>query len=116
LYEILCMNIPLSISQRIELKNLHRLIKEKRKADRLKMIVMLDEGFSDIQISRILMFDEETVSSWRVKFESSVSFGEFLNHKYEGYNGKLNSEQILQVIKYIIDNIISDSKLVRTFA
>ena len=46
------MELPLNVEQRLEIKRQHRGIKDKRIADRLKIIVMLDDGFNDVQISR----------------------------------------------------------------
>jgi hypothetical protein len=48
------MELPLSAEQKIELKRQHRQIKDKRTADRLKIIVMLDEGFTDTQYADYL--------------------------------------------------------------
>ena len=103
------MELPLSAEQKIELKRQHRQIKDKRTADRLKIIVMLDEGFTDTQICRLLMLDEETITSWRKKFKESVSVGEFLNLRYEGSQSRLSEEQIARVKEFINNNIVTKS-------
>lgn len=109
------MELPLSAEQKIELKRQHRQIKDKRTADRLKIIVMLDAGFTDVQICRLLMLDEETVTSWRKKFKESVSIGEFLNFRYEGYRGRLDEKQIALVKEFLSNNIVTKSKQVISF-
>ena len=109
------MELPLSAEQKIELKRQHREIKDKRTADRLKIIVMLDAGFSDTEICRLLMLDEETVTKWRRKFKESVSIGEFLNLRYEGSKCRLNEEQIVRVKEFINNNIVTKSQQVILF-
>ena len=109
------MELPLSAEQKIELKRQHREIKDKRTADRLKIIVMLDAGFSDTEICRLLMLDEETVTKWRKKFKESVSIGEFLNLRYEGSKCRLNEEQIVRVKEFINNNIVTKSQQVILF-
>lgn len=109
------MELPLTEQNKIDLKNQHRQTKEKRNADRIKIITMLDKGFSEIQISEILMLDEETVRNWYKKFTMSKTIGEFLNYKYISYEGRMNEEQIAMVRQYIIDNIIIDSKQIISF-
>ena len=82
------MELPLTEQDKIDLKKLHRQIKEKqrkRQADRIKIITMLDKGFSEVQISELLMLDEETISAWRNKFFESKTTGEFMNLKYWTY-------------------------------
>jgi len=109
------MELPLTEQNKIDLKKLHRQIKEKRQADRIKIITMLDKGFSEVQISEILMLDEETVFGWSKKFAESKTIGEFMNFKYVKYAGRLNEIQIMIVKQYIADNIIFDSKQVIGF-
>ena len=109
------MELPLSAEQKIELKRQHREIKDKRTADRLKIIVMLDAGFSDTEICRLLMLDEETVTKWRKKFKESVSIGEFINLRYEGSKCRLNEEQIVRVKEFINNNIVTKSQQVILF-
>lgn len=67
---------------------------------------MLDKGFSQIQISELLMLDEDTVSNWSRKFSESRTIGEFLNFQYTSYKGRLSKEQIILVKQYIRENII----------
>lgn len=109
------MELPLTEQDKIELKRLHRQAKDKRYADRIKIITMLDKGFSQIQISELLMLDEDTVSKWSNKFSESRTIGEFLNFQYTAYEGRLNKEQIIIIKQYIAENIIFDSKQIIDF-
>ena len=109
------MKLPLTEQDKIDLKRLHRQTKEKRHADRIKIITMLDKGFSQIQISELLMLDEDTVSNWSRKFSESRTIGEFLNFQYTSYKGRLSKEQIIVIKQYIRENIIFDSKQIIDF-
>jgi transposase len=109
------MTIPLTPEQKLALKALHLTLKDKRKADRLKIVVMLDKGYSISQISEALMLDVDTISKWEHRFLQSVSFGEFLNFKFHRYSGKLNELQIVELKKFINSEIIHDSKQIKQF-
>lgn len=74
------MELPLTNEDKNYLKNLHRSLKDKRKADRIKIVIMLDNGFSVSQIVESLMLDEDTVTKWKKKFQVSNTIGEFMNY------------------------------------
>ena len=109
------MKLPLTEQNKIDLRNLHKQIKEKRQADRIKIITMLDKEFSEMQIAELLMIDIETISSWHKKFLMSKTVGEFMNLRYTKYSGRLSLEETKIVKQYIIDNIIFDSKQIINF-
>ncbi len=44
-----------------ELQVLHREMTEKRQADRIKAIILLDSGFSPSQVAEVLLIDRSTV-------------------------------------------------------
>ena len=48
------MKLPLTEQNKIDLRNLHKQIKEKRQADRIKIITMLDKEFSEMQIAELM--------------------------------------------------------------
>lgn len=50
------MSVRLSLKEVEGLKDLHRLEKDRRLADRIKAILLLNEGRSYAEISRILLF------------------------------------------------------------
>jgi hypothetical protein len=43
-----------------ELERLHRSLRDKRQADRIKAVIALSKGWSAIQVAEILLFDEKT--------------------------------------------------------
>jgi DNA-binding NarL/FixJ family response regulator len=52
----------LSPEERQELKQRHRKEEDRRTADRIKAVLMSNDGWSFREISKILLFDEETIS------------------------------------------------------
>ena len=43
-----------------ELEKLHRSLRDKRQADRVKAVLALSKGWSPAQVAEILLFDEKT--------------------------------------------------------
>lgn len=48
----------LSKSKIAELETLHRRLRDKRQADRVKAVIALSKGWSAAQVAEILLFDE----------------------------------------------------------
>lgn len=57
-----------------------------------------------------MMFDEDTVSSWKNKFIESKNMDDWLALNFIAYRGKLRESQLMDLKKYVSDTIISDSK------
>jgi hypothetical protein len=54
-------NINLSIIDETSLKQMHKFEKNKKKADRIKTILLLNKGFSYKEVSEILLLDDKTI-------------------------------------------------------
>ena len=67
------MDIPLSSADEKALLHLHRNTKEKKLADRIKAVILLNKGYSQQEIASILMLDADTITSWITKFKSSTN-------------------------------------------
>ncbi len=59
------MIIKLSQEEKIQIKQLHRTCKQRKHADKLKTILMLDDGFSCVDVGKILLLDDDTVRTYR---------------------------------------------------
>ena len=51
----------LTPNQRDELKSQHRKERDKRVCDRIKAVLAYDDGLNYLEISRVLLLDEETI-------------------------------------------------------
>ena len=93
---------------------MHKFEKNKKKADRIKTIILLNDDFTYEQIAKILLLDERTIKSTEGKY---VSDGEdkFLEDNYVYYRWKLTKEQEQEVDKYVDENVLMDSKKVSDY-
>jgi len=104
------MKFPLNEEDVTQLKILHKSVKDKRQADKIKTILMLNDGYTSIQISLILMIDNDTITNWKKKFIKSTNIETWLSYNYIGYDGKLNKFQLEDLRNYIKDNLVICSK------
>jgi transposase len=84
----------------LELKVLHKSIKDKRKADRIKLILLLHKGFSQKEAAELLLFDEDTATKWRHLFVIRKDNTSWLEDNYVPYWGKLSSHELSRVRTY----------------
>lgn len=82
------MRVPLSSKEIEELKLAHRLERERRGADRIKAILLLDKGMSYAEVSRILLLDDETIRRYEARYRWGGVRG-LLEEDYKGSEGKL---------------------------
>ena len=90
------------------LKTLHKSAKNKRKADKIKTILFLDEWFTIKETSRLLLLDEDTIGTIRNKFLDKW-IDNFLEDNYKSYCWKLTTEQENEIVEFVRNNIIMDS-------
>lgn len=87
------------------LKRLHKSQKDRSKADRIKIILLLDSGYSQKEVAGILLLDEDTIGKWKMRFlegPSRLDSG-WLSDNYVGYVGKLSYQQISRLRKYLVN-------------
>jgi len=106
--------INLTIEEEKALKILHKATKDRRKADKVKTILLLNKDFSYSQISLILLLDDKTIRNIEDKYLEYWK-DKFLDDNYVCYSWKLTEEQEKEVNKYVEENIIMDSMLVINF-
>ena len=106
--------INLTFAEEIELKWLHSITKQAKKADRIKTILLLNKGFSYEETSEILLLNEKTirkVEKWYIEDWKE----KFLDDNYVCYNWKLTDEQEKEISDYVENSTIMDSMLVVNF-
>lgn len=101
----------LSSEKMSELKRLHRSLRDKHQADRVKAVIALSEGWSAADIARILLFDEKTA---RVYFDRYQRGGAdaLLDNNYSGAEPKLDVHQMSELENYLEEHILPDAKAV----
>jgi len=101
----------LSSGKTAELKRLHRSLRDKHQADRVKAVIALAEGGLAVDIAKILLFDEKTA---RVYFDRYQQGGAdaLLDDPYSGAEPKLDTHQMSELENYLEDPILPDAKAV----
>ena len=62
------MKLNLTSDDRTSIVKLHKHCKERKYADRLKAILLLDDWISCIEVGRMLLLDDDTIRTYRTKF------------------------------------------------
>lgn len=101
----------LSKSKITELETLHRRLRDKRQADRVKAVIALSKGWSATQVAEILLFDETTSRHYFERYQHGGDDA-LLDDNYSGAEPKLNEEQINELEEYLEDHLVTDAKSV----
>jgi len=95
------MNIQLSPEEKQELEVRHNQEKNHRKADRIKSVLLRDEGWSLNKIAQALRLHNDTVSRYILNYLE----GENFDFDYKGSSEQLSKEQSDHLIKYLENNL-----------
>lgn len=95
------MKISLSEEKKQELELKHRKEKNSRNADRIKSILLYDEGWDFKKISQALRIHKDTAYG----YISDYIHSENLQFKYQGSKEKLTEDQAKQLIAYLEENL-----------
>lgn len=91
------------------LRQEHRKIKDRSKADRIKAILFLHEGFTYGQTARLLMLDETTIRHYEKRFVEKGIVG-LLELHYHGGTSRLTNEQQAELKEYFRDHTPQTAK------
>ena len=100
--------LTLTNKQRSELIALHRREQKRHFADRIKSILLLDEGYSHCQIALILLLDDQTIRNYEKTFLKEGASG-LLKTGYKGGEPNLTVEQESALKEHITSRIYSSS-------
>jgi transposase len=112
------MKIQLTDEQVNQLKVLHKTQTVKRYADRIKVILLLNSGYSRAEVSDILLIDEDTVSKWKFCFlnrASSEDLSSWFSDNYVGYVGKLSYTSLSYLRTYLKDFNVSTKARIQSY-
>ncbi len=102
------MKEKLAYNQRKKLKRLHRSEHNRRLADRIKTILLLDEGWTYAKIAEALLLDDQTIRNYEKIFSNQGTSG-LLNTDYKGGLANLSVEQEVALKDHIVNNTYSSS-------
>ena len=90
----------LSPKDRAELLREHKLERNKRNADKIKVILLLDDNWTMEKIAHILFIDMSTVKNYKKKYEE-VGLEYLLTDNYIGASTKLSIEQENELVVHL---------------
>lgn len=82
----------LTSNQRLAYVTIHKKCNDKKKADRIKSILMLDKGLSYNEIAELLLLDDLTIRRWHELYKSN-GIKSLLKYNFTGGVGKLEIQQ-----------------------
>ena len=94
-----------------ELEKLHRSLRDKRQADRVKAVLALSKGWSPAQVAEILLFDEKTSRKYFERYQQGGGQA-LLEDNYSGAEPKLDEQQISELECYLEEHIFTEAKSV----
>ncbi len=104
------MQIKISREEILQLRELHRSLKDGRSRDKIKTILMLNDGYKSEEISRVLLIDSDTVTNWKKSFIKRKNIESWYHYSYKSYNGKLSKQEEAIFIDYLENNLVHSSK------
>jgi hypothetical protein len=97
----------LTAEQRADLKTVHQTERDRKKGDRIKVVLLNDQGERMGQISRFLLIDEQTVRNHLKDY--------FENDKLDGSSGassgKLSAAQALKLRAILVDSDVPTAQV-----
>ena len=99
----------LTEEQRLSYRKLHKKCNDKKKADRIKSILMLDKGFGYDEIAELLLLDDMTIRRWHECFELK-GINTLLRDNYTGGKPKLEKWQQSELSKHLENQIYLTAK------
>ncbi len=101
--------ITLSSQEQSQLRELARTTRDKKTADRIRIILALGNGHSTRHVGELFLIDEDTLVKWRNKYLKRRLFTDWLATDHAGYNGKLTCDQQREVEHYVETETITDA-------
>jgi transposase len=96
------------------LEEFHRACLDKRTADRIKTILLINKGFTYKQIEEILLLDERTINRYKNLYKNEGIDGLVANN-YQGARYKLSDEQIDILKRELNEDIYANSEAICDF-
>jgi transposase len=109
LLNYLAMNKLLTKTQRQELLGELSLESNRRFADRIRVILLIDDGKKMRDIAEFLFLDEGTVRNWRRRYEEG-GIERLLNDHYMGRVALLDEQQVAELSKELSSQVYPTAK------
>lgn len=104
----------LSPEEKTKLKGLHRVSSTRKRGDKIKAILLLDQGYEYAEIASILLIDNSTVWRWYETYIRSGITG-LLKDNYVGGTSKLTELQTFRLAEHLEHTMYLTAKEVCAF-
>jgi transposase len=105
----------ISEEEQIQLRELARTIHDKKTADRIRIILALNNGHSVSEVAAILLLDEPTIRKWHNRYKSRKLLTDWLATSHKGCTGKLAPDQLSEIEVYVETEMVTDAATVVNF-
>ena len=105
-------NFQLTTRQIASLRALHKTLRDRRPADRVKAVVLLGTGWSAASVGEALMIDEKTVRAYFAHYREVGEKGLVQLH-YHGKSPSLSPSQQAELAKHLDEKTYLDSNEIR---
>ena len=109
------MSIVLSSSELDRLTRMYKKEKNKTRANKINIILLLHKGYSGVEISSILNLDQDTIGKWKSRYLERTDEESWLDDFYQPYWGKLSSHSISHLQTYIRTFLTGNKKELLSF-
>ena len=95
------MKIELTSEEFAILRANYKSEKDKKKAERINIILLLHKGYRQKEVADILNLDEDTISKWKNEFINKTDINSWLSTNYTGYFGKISTLEMSRIRQYL---------------
>jgi transposase len=99
-----CMKIALTATDRQQLEAGYQAARDKRTANRINILLLLDDGYTYEEVAAILRLDDETIRRQEKSYRA-LGLAEFLKNPFSGGTCKLLDDQITELETYLESNL-----------
>jgi transposase len=103
------MKFVLTHKEREKIKQLHRKCTVRRYADKLKALLLLDKGFSCIEVGEILLLDDDTVRKYRGQY-INLEVESLLDDNNNGRSANLTDVELKKLEHHLEENTYINTK------
>ena len=105
------MSFVLTHKEQEKIKYLHRKCQIRRHADKLKALLMLDKGFSCMEVGELLLLDDDTIRKYRELY-INLGVNSLLSDNNKGTTARLNEIQLQELSFHLEENTYSNTKAI----
>jgi transposase len=95
-------------------RTIHKTLRDRRLADRIKAIVLLNNNWSVAEVAQVLLVDEKTIYNWIEKYQQGGK-EELLTFFYKGKACSLTEQQQEDLAKHLDEHTYLASKDIRHY-